>query len=284
MPGLIEELVSDASDATKPVSQLLRRMKVAAVRLKLDDTESWVEHELNGYPQDGSPLPAYRNQSGTPMGDHVRYGPQPLTGGNAAIRTALSNRPLHQSLSSIEDLLSRPEDGIFWFPYSEPLNSQILDMNRGIIRSAGLQMDGSRLRDVVDSVRDRILTWALSMEKAGVTGAGMSFTPSEQKAAANVTNIFYGDNARINQNSTDNSTNTVVHGNLFGDLKTRILAGVADPTEQAKLVAAVEEMEIEQGKPGYAAAYGKFVALAANHIQIVQPFLEGLTGMLSNLP
>ena len=49
MSGLIEELVSDASDATKPVSQLLRRMKVAAVRLKLDDLEAWVEHELNGY-------------------------------------------------------------------------------------------------------------------------------------------------------------------------------------------------------------------------------------------
>lgn len=35
MPGLIQELVNDASDAAKPVSQLLRRMKVAAVRLKL---------------------------------------------------------------------------------------------------------------------------------------------------------------------------------------------------------------------------------------------------------
>ncbi|WP_366925724.1 hypothetical protein [Brevundimonas sp.] len=47
-----------------------------AVRLMLEDTEEWVDHELNGYPQDGTELPSYRNQSGTPMGEHVIHGPQ----------------------------------------------------------------------------------------------------------------------------------------------------------------------------------------------------------------
>jgi hypothetical protein len=283
MPGLIEELVSDASDATKPVNQLLRRMKVAAVRLKLDDLEEWVEHELNGYPH-GTPVPDYRIQSGIPMGEHVIHGHQPLNIDDEATRALLRLLPIPQSIGSIESLIAQPGKGnsIYWFNFPDHITARILDHNRGILRSVGLRLDESRLVDVVDAVRDRILTWALSMEKAGVTGEGLSFTQAEQKAAQGVTNNFYGDNARINQNSTDNSTNTVVHGNLFGDLKSSIEQGVSDEAERRALVGAIAEMESKQGKVGFAGAYGKFIALAANHMQLVSPFLPGLTLMLSS--
>lgn len=281
MSGMIYELVNDASDATKPVSQLLRRMKVAAVRLKLDALESWVDHEISGYPQDGQSLPAYRVQTGTPMGQHVIHGLQPLRGGTADTRILLSTRPILQSLSSIEDLLNRPDGGVFWFPYPEPYATELLNYNQGVLSAVGVQLDGSRLRDIVDSVRDRILTWALSMESAGVTGEGMSFTTAEQVAAQNVTNNFYGDNARQNIGSTDNSTNNVIHGNLFGELKARATSEIADSAERCRLIEAIEDMEACQGTSGFASAYGKFIGLAANHMQLVQPFLERLTGMLA---
>lgn len=283
MPGLIEELVSDASDATKPVSQLLRRMKVAAVRLKLDDLEAWVEHELNGYPP-GTAVPSYRIQSGTPMCEHIVRGHEPLNIADEATRALLRQLPIQQSVGSIENLIAQPDNGnsIYWFNYDDQTTAQILAFNQGLLRSVGIKLDESRLVDVVDAVRDRILTWALSMEKAGVTGEGLSFTPTEQRAAQGVTNNFYGDNARINQNSTDNSTNTVVHGNLFGDLKTSIEQGVSDEVERRALVDAIADMQSEQGKVGFAGAYGKFISLAANHMQLVSPFLPGLTLMLSS--
>lgn len=283
MSGLIEELVSDASDATKPVSQLLRRMKVAAVRLRLDDLEAWVEHELNGY-ETGAAVPSYRIQSGNPMCEHVVRGHEPLNISDEATRALLRQIPIHQSVGSIENLLTQPDKGnsIYWFNYDDRTTAQILAYNRGLLRSVGIKLDESRLVDVVDAVRDRILTWALSMEKAGVTGEGLSFTSAEQKAAQGVTNIFYGDNARINQNSADNSSNTVVRGNLFGDLRASIEQGVGDEAERGALIEAIADMQSKQGKDGFVDAYGKFISLAANHMQLVLPFLPALTGILSS--
>lgn len=284
MPGLIHELVNDASDATKPIGQMLRRMQVAAVRLGLDQLEAWVDHELNGYP-DRKELPGYRVQVGVPMADHVMHGPQPLRGGSPEFRHQLSHWPILQSVGSIEDLLARDGDGEYWFPYPEPFATSTIEANGGFIRRVGLQLDRSRLVDIVDGVRGRILSWALSMEKAGVTGEGMSFSAEEQKAAQNVTNhtYFIGDNARQNINSTDNSTNTVVHGQVWGDLKSKIETEVTDPTEKSALVASVDDMQAQTTKGGFMAAYGRFMQSAANHVQVVEPFFKGLMDVMEGL-
>ena len=66
MAGLIEEIQRDATDETVPVVQLLRRMKVAAAKLKLAEIGAWVDHELTGYPSEKD-LPPYRVLAGTPM-------------------------------------------------------------------------------------------------------------------------------------------------------------------------------------------------------------------------
>jgi len=164
--------------------------------------------------------------------------------------------------------------------YPEFLERMTVPHMSGVDRIAA-QVDTSKFFSILDGVRDRALDWALELENAGVTGEGMSFTLREREAAQSVTNIFIGDNARQNNHSTDNSTNTVVRGNLFGDLKARINSGVADEVERQQLVVAVEEMETSRGTGRFAAAYGKFISLAANHMQLVQPFLGGLTGMLA---
>ena len=64
--GLIAEIQHDASTDTTSVRQLLRRMKIAASKLKLGELEEWVEHELGGYPDDAQ-LPSYRVIGGVPM-------------------------------------------------------------------------------------------------------------------------------------------------------------------------------------------------------------------------
>lgn len=282
MPGLIQELVNDASDATKPVSQLLRRMKVAAVRLKLDGLESWVEHELNGYPQDGTALPPYRTQSGTPMGEHRIHGPQPLSIHDSATRASLSSLPIPQSVGSIENLIAQDNapNGIYWFSYPDFIASQILTYNQGLLLSCGLRLDESRLVDILDAVRDRILTWALRMEEAGVTGEGMSFTQAERTAAHNVTNNFYGDNARQNIGSTDSSTNNVVHGNIFGDLRTRIAQSIESSAQRDAMLQAVDDMEATQNTPSFINAYQRLIGLAADHIGVIQWALPALAAYM----
>lgn len=286
MPGLIHEISELASDPNVKVGPLLRKMKIAAVRLKLDDLESWVDHELEGYPQDGSPVPQYRVQSGTPTGEHRIHGAQPLNIGDRATRVKLSSLPIPQSVGSLENLLAQPysANSIYWFPYPDDVTAQILTFNQGLLLSCGLKLDESRIVDIIDSVRGRILDWALSMEKAGVTGEGMSFTNAEQATAQSMTVInVNGPNSRANINSTDNSANTVVGGDLFGDLRARIQSEVKDEGECDAILATVDAMEQQKGTEGFVAAYGRFMQAAANHVQIVQPFLEPLGDLIKNL-
>lgn len=277
MTGLIDELIRDASDDTKSVPQLLRRMKIAAVRLRLPDLEAWVDHELNGYP-DNEKLPEYRALGGVPMCHHVIHGWRMMAlGQNQAFNKAFQINLYSQSVVEAEN--NAKSTGTHFFTYPSFLESATVPQMHGVDRIA-MSIDQGKFTDLLNGVRNRILDWALEMEKADVTGEGMSFTPAEQKAAQGMTNIFTGANARINQHSTDNSSNIVNNGNLFGDLKSSIEQGVSDEAQRKALVAAIADMEAKQGNVGFAGAYGRFIGLAANHMQIVQPFLEGLTGML----
>ena len=81
MPGLVEQLQAQALDMSVGVSTLLRKVKVAAVKLKLADTVHWADAELNGYTD---PVPPYRMIVGRSMardhyiGWHAIVGPPEL--------------------------------------------------------------------------------------------------------------------------------------------------------------------------------------------------------------
>lgn|GEM_PF-3231461 len=278
MPGLVEQIQREASDNSVSVTQLLRHVKMASSKLNLPAVEEWVEHELRGYP-DEHKVPRYRVLGCTPMAHSVYQGWRLMALGseeqvNKLFQLILFDKPV----AEVESVANSKPPILITYP--EFLERMTVPHMSGVDRIAA-QVDTSKFFSILDGVRDRALDWALELENAGVTGEGMSFTLREREAAQSVTNIFIGDNARQNNHSTDNSTNTVVRGNLFGDLKARINSGVADEVERQQLVVAVEEMETSRGTGRFAAAYGKFISLAANHMQLVQPFLGGLTGMLA---
>jgi AbiTii len=65
MASIIEQIQHDALDGSVRVSDLLRRVKLAATKLSLGTVEDWVEQELNGYK--GRELPEYRIINGQPV-------------------------------------------------------------------------------------------------------------------------------------------------------------------------------------------------------------------------
>jgi hypothetical protein len=64
VPTIVEEMQKAVLDPTVSVSDLLRRVKYVAVKLRLGGVEDWVEQELNGYSGD---VPEYRLTIGQPM-------------------------------------------------------------------------------------------------------------------------------------------------------------------------------------------------------------------------
>lgn len=292
MTGLVEELQREALDPSVSVTQLLRRAKVVAVKLKLDMVSDWLDSELNGYEDEGA-VPEYRIQAGQAKWFNPVHGWLPIHG-PSSIMDKLAFRKVQQPISSLEDYVRRP-DGEWHVPFSQELIKALFTKQPYPPSQAGVFLDVSRFVEIVDRVRGKVLDWALDLERAGITGEGLSFSPAEQKKASHVTikieqmhgNLMSGDvsgaNARANIGSTDQSTNQIVLGDVFGDLKTAIEHGVSGE-EQVRLLAALEDMKSTRGGTGFAEAYQRFVTAAANHMQLVAPFLPALTTLLVGSP
>jgi AbiTii len=97
MASIIEQIQRDAVNDQVPVSTLLRKVKLAAAKLRLGTVEDWVESELNGYK---SPVPDYRMARGRPMSQNPVRGWEPI-GGHIE---QLSTRAVGESVAAIEQL------------------------------------------------------------------------------------------------------------------------------------------------------------------------------------
>jgi hypothetical protein len=98
------------------------------------------------------------------------------------------------------------------------------------------------------------------------------------------TNVYhvYGHNPHWNFNSSDHSVNTVTLTNeqVFAQLRERITADIPPTEERMALVNKLEELEQAQNTPSFGQRYTEFIAVAANHMQLIAPFIPALTEML----
>jgi hypothetical protein len=109
--------------------------------------------------------------------------------------------------------------------------------------------------------------------------------PGDKKTeASSVTNVYhvYGHNPHWNVQSTDQSLNvvTVTSGELFVQLREQVKVRVPASEEQAAILDRLEALEQAQNTNSFAQKYAEFIAVAANHMQLIAPFIPALTEML----
>lgn len=93
--------------------------------------------------------------------------------------------------------------------------------------------------------------------------------------------ISVGNNSRVNIHSTDNSINIQINeNNVFEELKKTIEKNISDNDEKAMLISKVEELKNTQNTKKFSECYKEFIALAADHITILAPFIPFLTQSL----
>jgi AbiTii len=254
MASIIEQIQRDALDANVRVSDLLRRVKLAATKLGLGAVEDWVEQELSGY-NDAAALPDYRIINGRPMAQHPYRGWE-LIGGHVE---AISKRRVGQTIASLEELAKAPKGTTIHFPFSDSLVAKLNETNGTHGWSAALEVDKSAIVSILDRVRTLVLDWALKMEQAGVLGTEFSFDADDkQKAQGATTMINIGTIGSFAGNlGTENAAgditvkdlNTNVLGDLASQLKAHvdelIEAGADGPTLKARL----DQIEQELKKP-----------------------------------
>ncbi|WP_420340123.1 hypothetical protein [Roseibium sp.] len=189
MSGLIFEIQRDALSNNVPIEDLLRRVKLAAAKLELDQLEDWVDQELNGY---SGPIPEYRVVNGQPRAFNPYNGWIPIISDNEKQNSFLSEARVRQSVSSLRDLIENPSgDGTLHLPLSPEL---IVQLNQGMAVQFGdmvIRITRGSIVSILDHVRNKVLDWAIEMERKGVIGESMSFNADERKEAKSVTNTFH---------------------------------------------------------------------------------------------
>ena len=107
--------------------------------------------------------------------------------------------------------------------------------------------------------------------------------PSSRPAAApQVVYNLIGPNARVNIQSSDLSTNvvSVESAVLFDTLREAIRKSSLDFTVERQLIQNVSAMQSAVGTKTFGERYKEFIAVAADHMTLVAPFLPALTQLL----
>ena len=171
--SILHEILSAATSSEVPISDLLRRVRVLATHLANAELTNWVDRELNGYP-DQLAVPEYRTISAVaygnfigPFGRSLDHIPIPAAILPESSREWATKVNLAGPIRAYEELLKNPDEEIFQIPWPGDL---ILLVQRKVIpgmslMSAGMEIARGAIVGLVDTVRNRTLTFALDLEQ-----------------------------------------------------------------------------------------------------------------------
>jgi hypothetical protein len=205
MGGLVLELQADALRTDLDLMTLIRKALVVSQKLNLVEVADWLQSELNGYPV-GPDVPEYRIFRGTLRMRNPFRGWETVPIPDSKMADVICVRPVHQAVSEIDHMAKTLRGGDLMLPIQGGqlgLLHQLTDCNF----EAAIFLNRASLTRVVDAVRTRILEWALSLEKQGILGEGMSFSHEEKQVASQITystvnNIGTMTHSQIQQHSS----------------------------------------------------------------------------------
>jgi len=102
--------------------------------------------------------------------------------------------------------------------------------------------------------------------------------PDEPKAPTSI--HLHGPNPRVNINSVDSSTNTAITSSMDWSALRSALEAVQDQALRQQAVQVALRLESQVGERGYMETYKELIALLADHMTILLPFLPALAAML----
>lgn len=191
---LILEIQAEAIDASASVTALLRKAKVAATKLDLAQDLQWIEHELSGYPNTDA-LPNYRKLFGTLKGKNPFHGWLPVQfpdGTNQVeetVRTVMVTTPIPE-LESLVLRQAQQKSGELVYQLA-PAQTRMIQGWIGHAVEIANFVGTSKVQGIMEAVRNLVLNWSLELEKAGIRGEGLAFTPQDKARAAPASQQFF---------------------------------------------------------------------------------------------
>lgn len=239
MASIVLELQSDALDRNVSITDLLRKALVVSRKLRQKDFQEWIESELNGYEGDLQ-IPDYREIVGQVKGWNRYHGWQQVIFNKPEIMDIISRHRSGQSIAEIEDLIERHDSSSTLHRPFPPGQQQVLRDAVNFYTEFSLFIDRSALSRVVDSVRNAVLSWALTLEEDGILGEGLSFSNSEKEAAAqssyNINNFFGEVKDTQVQQATGTSNQQYTNKNVDVEALSGLISLVKDRIEEIDFI------------------------------------------------
>lgn len=179
MGGIVLELQREAMDKESDVESLLRKAYVIAKKLKLEEFESWIKYEQNGYEK--NKIPNYRFVKGELKAWNPVYGWIPVVLGNNELEDTITKIPIRSPISGIFDLYNT-EGEILTSNMNAECN-QLLSNMCDFDTKYAVHFGKSQLYQIISTVKNNILEWSLILEENKIIGEGLSFTEDEKKIA-----------------------------------------------------------------------------------------------------
>lgn len=220
--SLLRQIQDAAMSSEKPIGDLLRMCKVLASRLESKELSDWVDRELNGY-ADRDDLPAYRivkvNAAGHfsgAFGRALKNAPIPASCLPNEFRDWARVSYLTQPISAYGDAVRHKERSDLHIPWPADLVAYVgdkiyQDMN---CLSAWQVLPRGAVVGLIDSVRNRVLNFALEIEKTA-PDAGERSHDSPPVSKEQVSHVFhtyiYGNVSNIASGSESVTQTADVH-------------------------------------------------------------------------
>ena len=221
MNSIVMELQRDALDDDVSVSSLLRKALFVSKKLNLQEFQTWIESEINGYKTQGE-TPDYRFAHGELKGYNPYHGWVPVILQDPDQAEKLSRRGNGQSIAELEKtIIDSKNVGPLYMPLPESWQRQLC-AGFGYETRISLFVSPTAITRVLETVRTIILNWSLNLEEQGIMGENLSFTKEEKNNASQTiqnVNNFYG-NIQSNQiaQGNENSFKSVNTQNNLDEL------------------------------------------------------------------
>ncbi len=259
--GLLTEIQNDAISDAVPVNSLLRKVMLLAHKLDSGPLEDWVKHELNGYP-DEVEVPSYRK---IPLSFKASLSNGFYMHNNAPIAQYLVKKAAgkddidvfycRQAIGTIDykdaeqDTLALNMDN-----FALILRGKVVDKSWDVLRFWA-EMPASKVMGISDAVRNKVLEFALALQKRYPNADDVEWIKSQESGAAIVSQVFNttitNGNAGVIGAANASSVNITVNNGNLQDLRTQLTQhGVSAEDMEALEAALKDEPEIKDKKFG----------------------------------
>ena len=221
--SIVHEIQSEILAGKVPLSNILRKARLAARKLDLGDFEKWISNESDGYKNTAwDDLPEYRKISATPRFFNPYRGWCPIVIEDPQLYDLCHSVPVFQSIAELEGLLV--SDGSLSYAYP-PAIAKILRDGMDIQFDIRALVSKNQLESPINAVKNIVLDWAVDLEKAGISGEGLGFSAGDKKDARSVTQNIYAQNIGNLGNVSDKSSvsNTLANNTFtIGDIEKHV--------------------------------------------------------------